>query len=108
MDNFSMPLKAKIGHIPWNSCGIQNPDTLQRTTKSWSWLDIPLREQWCTFCKSDHIADKILLVLEFNVSSIQKYLDPTFVKRPNAFIICELMPTLKFKTPKEISLLIYT
>lgn len=47
-------------------------------------------------------------VLEYKVWSIQKYLDLTSDNRPNAFIFCELMPTLKFNKLKELSLLNYT
>lgn len=47
-------------------------------------------------------------VLEYKVSSIQKYLDLTSDNRQNAFIFCELMPNLKFNKLKELSLLNYT
>lgn len=47
-------------------------------------------------------------VLEYKVSSIQKYLDLTSDNRPTAFIFCELMPNLKFNKLKELSLLNYT
>lgn len=46
--------------------------TFQRKNETRSYLDIPLLEKLCTFCKSNQTADKTHSVLEFNALSLQK------------------------------------